>query len=114
MIRHLSLFYAAADLNRARELFTAALDVEFAAERHLEQTTYLTAELLGGTALELWPAGGRPSRVQLEFEVEDLDVVAERLTDAGFEVRQLSGAVLAVDPAGNTVALISASARQQT
>lgn len=106
MIRRLSLFYAAGDLDHARALFTAALDVEFAMERHQEQTRYYAAELPDGAVLELWPTGGRPpSRVQLEFTVPNLDAAAERLARAGFEVRRLAGAVLVIDPVGNTVAL---------
>ncbi|MGV7586375.1 VOC family protein [Mycobacterium kansasii] len=106
MIRRLSLFYAAADIERARALFTAALAVEFTEERNLGHTTYFAANLPDKASLELWPASGRPpTRVQLEFVVADLDAAAERLSAAGFEVRCTSAAVLVVDPNGNTVAL---------
>ncbi|CPS10265.1 Uncharacterised protein [Mycobacteroides abscessus] len=109
MIRRLSLFYAARDLPRARELFAAAVDVEFAVECNLEALTYFAASLSSGAMLELWPAAGlSPTRVQLEFTVPNLDAAAERLTRAGFEVRRLAGTVLVIDPAGNSVALTAA------
>lgn len=113
MIRHLSLFYGVRDLDRACALFEAALDVEFTRRRHQEQMHYFVAELAGVTVLELWPTGGGAvSRVQLEFAVADLDVAADRLIKAGFEVRRLSGAALMTDPNGNTVALISPATRR--
>ncbi|SKM40121.1 Uncharacterised protein [Mycobacteroides abscessus subsp. abscessus] len=106
MIRRLSLFYAARDLPRARALFTAALDVTFSTERHLEQAKYLTAKLPDGAVLELWPVSARSvTGAQLEFTVPDPDAAAERLSAARFEVRRLSGTALVTDPAGNTVAL---------
>ncbi|WP_458317865.1 VOC family protein [Mycolicibacterium brisbanense] len=106
MIR-LSLHYAARDLDRARLLFEAALDVEFSEERHLEDIRYWSANLSNGAVLELWPAssGRPPSRVQLELEVTDLDAAAERLNAAGIEVRRLAAAVLMTDPNGNVIAL---------
>lgn len=107
MIRTLSLFYLAQDLPSGRLLFEAVLDCEFVPMKHLESATYWSAPLPDGTVLELWPAGGRPmSRVQLEFEIPDLDVAAERLDAARFEVRQISGTVLVVDPNDNVIALV--------
>lgn len=109
MIRTLSLFYAASDLTRAAELFSAALGVEFAEERNLEATTYFAATLPGDTKLELWPAGTQPvTRAQLEFAVPDLHVAAGKLDAAGFEVRRPTGTVLVTDPNRNTVALTAA------
>ncbi|WP_196807903.1 VOC family protein [Mycobacterium sp. 141] len=67
----------------------------------------MSATLADGAVLELRPASEDrpPSRVQLEFAVEDLDAAVERLTAAGIEVRQLSGTVLVTDQVGNSVAL---------
>lgn len=110
MILRLSLFYAARELPRARCLFEAALDVEFVRGKHLEEFTCWCATLPDGAVLELWPASReRPtSRVQLEFAAGNLDVAVDRLDAAGFEVRRLTGTVLAVDPNGNTLALTAA------
>lgn len=107
VVRLLVLFYAARDLDRARCLFEAVLTAEFVRMKHLEDLTYWSATLRGGSELELWPAGPTrpPSRVQLELEVTDLDAAAERLTAAGVEVRRLTDAVLVTDPNGNIVAL---------
>ncbi|WP_071288524.1 VOC family protein [Mycolicibacterium llatzerense] len=108
MISRLSLFYAARYLSSARALFIAALGVEFVQQRHLEELTCWSATLPGGAVLELRPATfTQPSsRVQLEFEVENLNAAAEALTTAGFKVRQLAGGVLVTDPSRNTIALI--------
>jgi hypothetical protein len=107
VIRTLALFYAVTELPGARAFFTAALDVTFTEQQHLEQMTYLAATLPTSTVLELWPTGGGPvSRVQLEFAVPDLNSAAGRLSAEGFGVRRPAGTVLVVDPNRNTVALV--------
>ncbi len=111
MLTRLPLFYAVRDIDRARALFEAVLNVKFAHAQHLETSMYWSAPLPDGAVLELWPAGGKPvTQTMLEFAVDDLGAAAEQLTAAGFEVRRLVGTVLATDPNGNTVALTSAGA----
>lgn len=113
MISRLSLFYTAVDLPRARLLFEAVLDCTFVRMRHLELHTFWSAPQPDSAVLELRPASQAypPSRVQIEFAVPDLDAAAERLDAAGFEVRRLTGTVLATDPNGNTIALIEGGSR---
>ncbi|MFV8172489.1 MULTISPECIES: VOC family protein [Mycolicibacterium] len=110
MITRLSLFYAVADLDRARCLFEAVLGAEFVRMRHLDLYSYWAATPLDAGVLELWPASDTKSasRVQLEFAVGDLDAAVDRLDAAGFEVRRLVGTVLVTDPNGNTIALTAA------
>lgn len=106
MIR-LSLFYAARDLDRARCLFEAVLTAEFVRMKHLEDLTYWSATLRGGSELELWPAGPTrpPSRGQLEIAIPDLDAATDRLDAAGFGARRLTGTALVQDLNGNVIAL---------
>jgi predicted enzyme related to lactoylglutathione lyase len=122
VIRNLTLFFKRVDLPRAREFYGAALDVEFTAERNLEETEYQRAHLADGCTLELWPADGctlelwpadgcTPSRVLLEFAVPDIDAAEMRLIAAGWKPRRIGNVVLLVDPNGSNVVLTAISPR---
>lgn len=104
----LLVFYVDADrLHVARVFYAAALGIEFVQEKHQEGPVHYAGTLADGAVIELYPATARrpATSVRLELTTEDPSAAAERLREAGFEVRERSTVVLAVDPSGNTVAL---------
>ena len=72
-----------ADLALSQRFYEALLGVAFAPERH-GGVDHLAVDL-GGVVLELYPlgVGGAPSRVRVEFGVDDLTAVADRLGQLG-------------------------------
>ncbi|SIJ94927.1 VOC family protein [Mycobacteroides abscessus] len=98
------------DPQRSRE-FYELLGLTLTEERHEGGPVHYSAQLPGGTVLELYPSGDRSvTHTRLGFMVRDRAAVATALRSAGFTVKRQS---LTIDPDGNRVEITDAEAISQ-
>ncbi|CPT03428.1 MULTISPECIES: VOC family protein [Mycobacteriaceae] len=99
-----------ADLDSSRR-FYELLGLDLVEERHEGGPVHYSAQLPGGTVLELYPSGDRSvTHTRLGFMVRDRAAVAAALRSAGFTVKRQS---LAIDPDGSRVEITDAEAISQ-
>lgn len=98
------------DPQRSRE-FYELLGLTLTEEQHDGGPVHYSAQLPGGTVLELYPSGDRSvTHTRLGFMVRDRAAVATALRSAGFTVKRQS---LAIDPDGSRVEITDAEAISQ-
>lgn len=93
------------DLDAARR-FYVAIGLELQVEQHGSGPRHFVSVLESGLVLELYPgANGVIDRSRFEFDVEDIDRAAARLSAEGFMGDARADGLRAIDPDGRTVIL---------